>query len=225
VQTEEGAKKLIKKGCKRSKIKVVRSHIDTKKFRPLNKTSLKKKYGYKKIVLYYGAMRKDKGVDALMKAIPLVEEDVMFVFASRVKNYNKKYDLMVGKLGIKNKVEIITKDIDIVDYVNMADCVVLAYPNLIGTEGNPSCMIEAMACKTPVITTRLPELKEIVKEEEDVLMVEPGDIKELAKEIDRLLGDKKLQKKLAENAYRKSQEFDVKKITTYFIGLYKELLS
>jgi len=219
VQNKETAKALIKKGCKKSRIRIVHSHIDIEKFKPMNKKKIKAKYGYRgrKIILYYGAMRKEKGVDALIKAMPKIINNPVLIIASRVENYNKKYDLMIKNL---ENVKIITKDVDIVEYVNMADVVALPYPTLIGTEGNPSCLIESMAAKTAVVTSSLAELKEIVEDGKDVLMAKPGDIESLAREINKLLNDKKLQVRLTKNAYKKSKQFDVRLITKQFIDLY-----
>ena len=41
------AQKLIKEGVKKDKVRVIHSNINTKKFVPLNKEKLKKRYGYK----------------------------------------------------------------------------------------------------------------------------------------------------------------------------------
>ena len=127
-------------------------------------------------------------------------------------------------MNMEKHCDFILRDVKIEDYVAMADMVVLPYPNLIGTEGNPSCMLEAMACKTPVITTDLPELREIAEPEKEVLMAKPKDSDSLAAEINRLLKDKKLQEKLAENAYEKSKGFNDKIITKQFLELYEKIL-
>ncbi|MEK6951358.1 MAG: glycosyltransferase, partial [Nanoarchaeota archaeon] len=70
---------------------------------------------------------------------------------------------LIQKLGLGNYARIITTDDPIEDYVTLADVVVLPYANLWGTDGNPSCLLEALACGTPVVTTAFPELKEIAE--------------------------------------------------------------
>ncbi len=214
------ARKLKKYGVKKSKIHVIHSHIDTKKFIPLNKTSIKSKYKLenKKIVLYYGSTFYKKGLQNLIKISNQL--DATIIIAPRDYPDKKFFDSIKGKDNIK----VITDNINVVEYVNLADVVVLPYLDLVATEGNPSCMLEAMACKTPVVTTNLPELREIVTNEEDVLMAKPNNLKSLQQQINRILNDPQLSKKITENAYQKSQEFDIKNISQQFIKLYKTLL-
>lgn len=219
--------KLVKRGCKASKINVIHSPVDLKRFRPLNKQILKNKYGFKNknVVLYYGHMTELKGINYLLDAIKLIEDkNIVFLFVSSSTNeFNEPYKKRIRNEKISNA-EIITKDVKVEEYVNLADVVILPYPNLISTEANPSCLIESMACKTPVVTTDLPELIEIVTPGKDVLMVKPKDSQSLAQSIINLLNDKKLQKKLAESAYKKSKQFDVRIITQKYIELYENLL-
>ncbi|MEK6809702.1 MAG: glycosyltransferase family 4 protein [Nanoarchaeota archaeon] len=221
------------------KIKIISSPIDTKKFKPRDREALKEKHGYKgkKIILYYGAIREEKGVDDLIKAVPLViplvtgqngqpkKKEIEFIFAIRSNAVEKreKYLAMARRLGCEKYINITLEDLPIEEYVSMADMVVLAYPSLIGTEGNPSCLLESMAAKTPVVTTDLPELREIVENEKDVLMAKPGDVFSIAEQITRLLKDPKLGEKLTENAYAKSKQFDVRVIARQFLDLYQEL--
>ncbi len=217
------------------KTRIISSPIDTAKFKPRNREALKEKHGYhgKKLVLYYGAIREEKGVDTLIQAVPLVvkkrnaaEKNIEFLFAIRSKAVEKKekYLAMAKELGSEKYINITLEDLPIEEYVSMADMVVLAYPSLIGTEGNPSCLLESMASKTPVVTTNLPELREIVQHEKDVLMAKPGDPSSVAAEITRLLQDPTLGQKLADHAYSTSKQFDIKLISKQFLELYHYLL-
>ncbi|MDO8510929.1 MAG: glycosyltransferase family 4 protein [Nanoarchaeota archaeon] len=230
----EKLRKSISNNNLQEKIKIISSPINVQKFKPRDREALKEKHGYKgkKIILYYGAIREEKGVDALIQAIPLIikgdkekEAEIEFIFAIRSNAVEKKekYLAMARRLGCDKDINIILEDLPIEEYVSMADMVVLAYPSLIGTEGNPSCLLESMAAKTPVITTNLPELREIVEPEKDVLMAEPKDITSLALQINRLLKDQQLGKRLAENAYAKSKQFDVRIIARQYLGLYDGL--
>ncbi len=219
VPTQVMAEKLLSHGVKKEKIKVIRSHLDTEKFVPLDKKNLKKKYGYsdKKIVFYYGSTYFKKGLQNVVKASPSIEAQI--IIAPRDYPDQEFFNSVKDKPNIK----VITDDLDVVEYVNLANVVVLPYLDLTATEGNPSCLLEAIACKTPVVTTDLPELREIVEPEKEVLMATPGDVVSLALQINRLLKNPQLGKKLAENAYQKSRQFDTKMVTKQFVDLYRQL--
>lgn len=220
--TKVFAHKLVEAGVKKDKIKIVHSNIDVKKFLPLNKEKLKIKYGYqnKKIIFYYGAMWKHKGADYLVESIPGVTNDnknVLFLFAPRHNCWRiEYYKKIIKDGGMENFCKFILTDVKINEYVAMADVVVLPYPSLIGTEGNPSCLLEAMACKTLVVTTDLPELREIVGG--CVLMAKPSNTESLAEMINAALN--KPPKEMIEKAYLKSKEFDGEKICEEFVKLY-----
>lgn len=212
---------LLQNGTKK-RVEIIRSSINLDKFKPGNKDKLKEKYGFsdKKLIFYYGAMNIHKGVDYLLKAVQKLEGvNVILAQRSACKEATSKYSSLINNLGIKDKAKIITSDIKIEDYVAMADVVVLAYPDLVRTEGNPSCLLESMACKTLVVTTNLPEIKEIA--EECCLFAQPGDVDSLVIQIKKALYGDNLE--IIENGFKKAQEFDINTISKQFLELYEEL--
>ena len=68
-------------------------------------------------------------------------------------------------------------------------------------------MLEAAMCRTPVVAYRVPGLKDSIKHMETGILVEPGNVEQLAEAIVWLLTDDKLRSRLAENAYRYAQSF------------------
>ena len=124
--------------------------------------------------------------------------------------YAENYDQELSYFG--NRVRILKEEVNIADYVAMADLVVLPYPELTGTEGNPSCLLETIVCKTPVVTTSLPEPQEIVGD--CVFMASQKDINSIAQSIIKAL--EYYPENMIEKAYRRAQEFSVEKITQDF---------
>jgi glycosyltransferase involved in cell wall biosynthesis len=224
VPTNNMNKFLISKKCKN--VEVVRSNIDLSKFKPKNKLDLKEKYGYldKKIIFYYGAMRFGKGVDNLIKSLPKViasASEAQVIIAMRSKSWKyDKYSKMVKEYGVDGYVDITYQSLPIEDYVAMADVLVLAYPNLYGTEANPSCMLEAMASKTLVVTTDLPDILEIA--EGCVLFAKAGNVVSLSEKIiESLTRD---NQNIIEKAFRISKNFSTDKVANQFLNLYSDLL-
>ena len=156
-------------------------------------------------------MWKNKGTDVLIKAMPSViksNSEALFIFIPRNIPYANRYKPVLTSSG---QVKFIEQEVNLPEYVSMADVVVLPYLSLVGTEGNPSCLLEATACKTPVITTSLPELM--------VEFVEPAHVDSLAAAINRILVKPDLKK--IEKAYLEAKKYSVEKISAEFLKLYE----
>ncbi len=225
VPTKEYAIKICKKGVKKEKMKIIHSHIDLNKFKYVDKEVAKKKIELsKKIVLNYGAMWEIKGTDYLIKSIPLVIKNnptTLFVFIPRNVNQAKeKYLPLIKELGIEKNVMIIEQDVNIETYVSAADVVVLPYPHLEGTEGNPSCIIESLACGTPVISSNLPEIVEVFRKV--TILTPPKSVPKLAKAISYVLENDLSNKK--QMMISKSKEFSTPNITKKFQQIYNQIL-
>ncbi len=209
-----------------NKIRIIPSSIDLSRFFPHDKKLLKRKYGYENtaVVLHYGAMWPGKGTALLLQAVSLIKaspgrEALRFVLAPRYNTIQHLHQ-QVKKLNIEERVEFITGTVDIEDYVNLADVVVLPYLHLEGTEGQPSCLLEAMACKTAVITTKLPEIEELAGD--SVFLVEPNKARDLAETILLALSDP--SPAMIEKAYRRAQGFSISNSGQKYLELYQEVL-
>ncbi len=166
------------------KISILPSPVRLNSFFPRDKRRLRKKHGFPekkgKIVFYYGSMHQEKGADVLIRAIPLVLElrkDVCFIFAPRYKEIGPE-KMLVERLGVEKWVHFLTDDIAVEEYVALADMVVLPYRSLRGTEATPSCLLEAMASKTLVVTSNLREIRGVFHD--SALYTKPNDPKSLS---------------------------------------------
>jgi len=75
-------------------------------------------------------------------------------------------------------------------------------------EGLPMVLLEAKACGLPVVSFDCPEgPSEIIKDQEDGLLVENGNIAEFAFQVSRLINNRDLQEKFALNSKANSQEY------------------
>ncbi len=229
VATTKQANMLLKRGLEKENLKIIHSHINLAKFRPLPREKLKQKYGFSKrgVILNYGAMREDKGTTDLFKSIPKVAKacpNVLYLFICRWKEIEQWYLQFIRQNNLGKNVKIITDDVVIEEYVNLADLAIFPYQTLTRTESNPSCVLESLACKTPVITTNLEELQEIFADGHDCIMVSPKDSRQIAVKTIDLLKNSKKRNNLAENGIKTAQNFDVQKITKEFLREYETLL-
>jgi glycosyltransferase involved in cell wall biosynthesis len=214
-----------------SRIEIIPSPVNLTKFYPQNKNNLKKKYGYQNttIIFHYGAMWENKGTNILIQSMPDIIKtipDVLFLFAPRYKEISSIQQQIEKITNLNNhhkttqdqkkKYEIITTDIAIEEYVNLADIIVLPYLSLKGTESVPSCLLEAIACKTPLVTTNLPEIKEIVKD--TVLLAIPNNSHSLTECIKSWINKPNTQ--MIEKAYHLAQKYSSEKIVNQFLKEY-----
>jgi glycosyltransferase involved in cell wall biosynthesis len=90
------------------------------------------------------------------------------------------------------------------------DATALVVPSVIDSEGDrdglPNVILEAFACRVPVIASDLAGIKEAVWHEITGLLVAAGDEDKLADAMLRLLGDSTLGRQLADNARRMLNE-------------------
>ena len=221
VLTEYRKKKIIRLGIPKHKISKIYSPINMKRFVPLNQLKLKKKKGIKKkVILYYGHFNQFKGVEYLIKSLDFLKtKNLELVLLPSNNNKRHIYDKEIQQSKFRN-IKILKSKESVLEWINLADVVVLPYPSLISTESNPSCLLESMACKTPIVTTKLLILQEIVSDNKDVLMALPKNPKDLAKKIDLMLRDTKLRTKLINNSYKLSKKFDIQRIAKQYEDLF-----
>ncbi|MBI5065257.1 glycosyltransferase family 4 protein [Candidatus Woesearchaeota archaeon] len=212
--------KLMQNGCKK-KINLINSHIDLTKFK-----LQKKKNSDKKTILYYGPFSKRKGVELLMNAIPKINKlvkGIEFKFLCKDQNYDEQlYQPLIEDLKEEKNVLIkFGKTNNLVDEINNAYLAVFPYPDLIATETNPLSILECVACKTPVLTSDLPEIKEMFDENE-LLFFSPKNKESLIVKLIYALNSKNLNK-LTEKAFLKIKNYDLKSISKKFLSVYLSL--
>jgi glycosyltransferase involved in cell wall biosynthesis len=107
---------------------------------------------------------------------------------------------------------------------------VFAMPAIEARDGNrdalPTVLLEAMACGTPVVSSRLAGIPEIIDDGVDGFLVEPGNVSALAAAIARVLDDALLGARLGAAAREKVQRtFDVDTNAQALAGLFAQSLS
>lgn len=88
----------------------------------------------------------------------------------------------------------------------------------------PTTVLEAMALGTPVITTRVGGMVDMVTHERSGLLVEPGDVRDLRQSIQRLIGDPALRFRLVAGAKEAVQPFTDVEVTTTIERVYTDVI-
>jgi glycosyltransferase involved in cell wall biosynthesis len=176
---------LVDFGVRPSKLCVIYNGIDDQKFCLLNKLDCRRTLELsetKKIVLYIGNLKKDKGVIDLLNAFATmcgVDSKTELLFAgdgiakAEIENLGRS-------LGISGSVRMLgrlTHD-DLPQWINAADLLCLPSHH----EGVPNVLLEAIACGTPCVATTVGGIPEVVTPDAG-LLVAPGDVQGLARAL------------------------------------------
>ncbi len=209
----------------KNKIKVIPNGTDRILYKKVEKNKFKKqnKIKEKKLVLFFGRLNPTKGPEKLALAainITKKRKDIAFVWigpdegkAKEVKRLIKPYKNMkyLGKIHGKDK---------IAEMYQAADVYVL--PSY--REGLPLTLFEAMASKLPIVASPVNGVPYEIKESENGLFADYGDIITLEKNILKILNNSKLAKKISKNNFKKAQDYTWNIINDRYVKEYEGLL-
>lgn len=205
----------------RSQVRVIPGGVDIQKFNPdLNTTDIDKKYNLKgkKIVLFAGKLTQYKGVRYLIKAARKIPAEIVILgegperesLEKRVKDYGLTNVHFIGHLGTSNELNKFYKR-----------AAVFVAPS-VWDEPLGLVILEAMACRTPVVVTRKGGIPLAVKDGVNGYFVRPRNASEIAEKANMLLNNDELRMKMAENARRIAVEkFSWEAIAHRFILMYE----
>ena len=181
---------------------------------------IRAKYG-PRLVIAVGRLVYYKGFEHLIEAMTRVDARLLLIGEGPLRG-----DLMkkADELRVADRVEFLGGVADPVPYYQAADVFVL--PSIARSEAFGIVQLEAMACGTPVINTRLPSgVPYVSRHEQTGLTVEPGNSAALAHAIGRLLGDRELRDQLGCAARRRvREEFDQAGMSGRTLDLYRSVV-
>ena len=160
-----------------------------------SKQELKKHFGVenKKVILFFGYIREYKGLRYLIKAMKnVVEKDknVRLIIAGELWQNWKEYQSLINKFKLGKYIKVFpnyVEDKNVHKFFDCSDIVVLPYHNTEQTISGP--LLVSFAFGKPTIVSDVGGIKEIVNKNTG-LLVNGGDVRQLSKEILKLLKDK-----------------------------------
>ena len=173
-----------------------------------DKNASKKQLGIpanKKVLLFFGMIKKVKGLEVLLQALPTVIEvhkDVILVVAGKVwENDFASYQELIEQYNLQENCILHTKFIneaDVAHYYCASDLVVLPYKKIYQS----GVLMMALSYEKLALTSDLPPLKEVIEDNVNGFLFESENVHALAKKINQILSDESLMKGVKANGVK-----------------------
>jgi N-acetyl-alpha-D-glucosaminyl L-malate synthase BshA len=159
-------------------------------------------------------------------------QDIIRIFAKILEKMPARL-IMVGEGPDREKTEILAKELGVKDkilFLGKSDEVrkILCYADLFllpsETESFGLAALEAMAAKTPVISSNSGGLPEVNIQGQTGFLSNVGDIEDMAKNAVYILEDEKRLEEFKENAFAYAQRFNIDKILPKYEEMYRKVI-
>ena len=159
-------------------------------------------------LVYIGRIAHDKGIQHAIEAVRILRkqyavEKILFEIAG-VGPDEKRFREMVKNLGIEDIVKFIGPVFGLEKIVFWQNAHVFIFPTF--HEGLPYALLESLASGTPVITTQVGGIPDVVQENVHAIFIPPHHSLELAIAIKALMDDRAKLKKMSLNGKARARD-------------------
>jgi D-inositol-3-phosphate glycosyltransferase len=229
-------------GADPAKVHIIPCGVDPTLFHPIRQADARERLGRdqcERIVLFVGRIEQIKGIDVLLRALgllfirrPDLRSDVCLLVVGGALDPGDDAPetekiLELRRLVHEHRMEANVNFVGSLDqeslalYYAAAD--VCAVPSL--TESFGLVALEAMACGTPVVGTRVGGLQTLIEHGESGLLVPAGDYQALADAIEQVLTDHRLRIHLAHGARDRAEHYTWENVGDKIEALYGSVLA
>jgi len=213
-------------GIPEDRIKVIYHGVDDI-FKPLKQSDFEDIYGKYNLdrtsqyILHVGVDLPRKNFITLLKAFSkLIKKFNLKVKLIKIGKITKSTSKVIKSLNLQKYIVILKSvpECDLVKFYNIAD--VFVFPSV--QEGFGFPVLEAMACGTPVITSNISSLPEVVGSAG--IMLDPMDANGFARAIYVVLTNRSLKEEMGKKSLERARKFSWKKCAKKTLDTYKEVL-
>ena len=180
---------------------IVRTGVDTELFHNASGKDLRRKHGLEDnfVLLFVGGSRYARRSDIIRALYHLSKDFDNVRLILDVARQRKMLTKLAEKLGVSDKVLFLnsTSDQELAEVY--AACDVFVYPASASPWG--LVVTEAMAASKPVIVSKQAGISEIIQNGVNGIVVDHAKPKEIARQVEMLMSNPKLRKRIGENAY------------------------
>lgn len=227
-------------GVNPKKVTIIPPGVDVHHFYPIPSDEAKEAVGIppdERMALFVGRIEPLKGIDTLIRAMAIVKENCrsfvcphnLVVIGGEsdedeeiISSEMVRLQTLCRDLGLDEIVLFLGKHAQqtLPYYYSAAEVVVM--PSFYESFGMVA--LEAMACGTPVIASKVGGLAHLVKEGETGFFVPAQDPDALAAKLRVLFNNDGLRKQMGERAAEYARDFNWERITTQILKVFQELV-
>lgn len=223
-------------GADPQRVQVVPYPIDTHRFKPMScKQRLREKYGLppdSSIIAYVGSLHPARGLSVLMRSLSIIlsrfPKLLLLVSHPNHKSeegYKQYLYNQILNLGFQKNMLILGPSAEVEEIYNLADVIVLPFQRPYWVDP-PLVLLEAMSCGAAVVTTLVGATAELLKSNENAVVVEPGNHEVLAESVMRTIENPDMSIKIARKARETIiKDYSYEVVGRKMLGLYELALS
>ncbi len=179
-------------------------------------TQINKKF--EKQIIFVGRLSKEKGTESLIEISKILPPQfhLLIVGSGPMEKEIKKIDELypnVHYLGYLPKEELIPL---------IRGSIILIQPSL--AEGISTTLLEAMACKIPIIASDVGGNKELVQNNQNGFLINPNSPSILVEKILEISENESLQQKFGQKSFELVKKFEWSEVGQKYLNLYRSLV-
>jgi glycosyltransferase involved in cell wall biosynthesis len=213
----------VQSGLRASKTRVIHNGIELDRFRRPKadvRQRLESEFSIPPgapIAVTVSVLRPKKGIEVLVDAVREVEDAIFLIIGDGPEK--ESWMELAHQKGVADRIRWAGYRTDVDALLAGADLFV--HPSL--DDAFPTVLLEAMAAGLPVVASRVGGIPEIVTDEENGLLVPPGNAKVLAIAIARLLRNETERNRMQQGAVRAADQFSARAWIDRLMSLYREV--
>jgi glycosyltransferase involved in cell wall biosynthesis len=178
----------------------------------------------KKAIGIVGRLVKGKGHHffiRLSKALSEIREDLEFLIIGDGPLADE-IRLNIKQMNMDGNIKMLGFRSDVIDYINCLDILTLCSDH----EGIPYVVLEALKCRTPIVSTNVGGIPEVISSGYNGILTGHGDCEEMKSKILELLDRPSMLNMITQNGYDTLlNKFSTPKMAQETVALYRKILS
>ena len=224
--SDEVKEELVKNGIKKEKIEVIYNGTPSYKYNNIDSSErekLIKKYNYTENDVILGSVSRKKEQDQIIKALALLPSEYKLILIGIHDKEFEEYRSIIDEFQLEDRIislGMISGE-ETLNHYQIFDIDILASV----MEGLSQSLLEAMYLGVPVVATRAAGNISLIRDKENGMFFENGDILGLVEAVKEIMKNDELRKKLIKNGQKTAKEdFSILKVVENYEKVFKNLI-